>query len=285
MEKKDYLLLWALSIGLWLLIVPLRGYSFLPNEWIGCLQFAEIIHSIAFAILTWWALKKYVPKAGMWRILLPFLAPWLFELALRFILSAALFSLPTSLMPLWAVITVALFYRYRKIWLLLLCSTLWLLGVTEGHKQWMEWFKFGNMPTTTVNLADCEVTDSTHAFKLSEIDADYLVLDVWYSQCGVCYREMPKVEELRNEYKDNKNVEVVSLFAMLIKGENIDDGISIMQDQGLDIPVYAISEDSPILKDCDIQKYPRVLILDKNRNVIFNGSLEFAKRKLSKLIS
>ena len=72
---------------------------------------------------------------------------------------------------------------------------------------------------------------------------------------------------------------------MLIKGENIDDGISIMQDQGLDIPVYAISEDSPILKDCDIQKYPRVLILDKNRNVIFNGSLEFAKRKLSKLIS
>ena len=285
MKKKNYMSLWALSIGLWLIIVPLRGYSFLPNEWIGCLQFAEINHSIAFAILTWWAMKKYVPKAGMWRILLPFLAPWLFELALRFILSGALFSLPTSIMPLWAVITVALFYRYRKIWLLLLCSTLWLLGVTEGHKQWMEWFKFGNMPTTTVNLADCDVTDSTHAFKLSEIDADYLVLDVWYSQCGVCYREMPKVEELRNEYIDNKNVEVISLFAMLIKGETAADGYRIMQDQGLDIPVYAISEDSPILKDCDIQKYPRVLILDKNRNVIFNGSLEFAKRKLSKLIS
>ena len=149
----------------------------------------------------------------------------------------------------------------------------------------MEWFTFGNMPTTTVNLADCEVTDSTHTFKLSEIDADYLVLDVWYSQCGVCYREMPKVEELRNEYKANKNVEVISLFAMLIKGETAADGYRIMQDQGLDIPVYCINEDSPILKECVITTYPRVLILDKNRNVIFNGSLEFAKRKLSKLIS
>ena len=29
--------------------------------------------------------------------------------------------------------------------------------------------------------------------------------------------------------------------------------------------------------------YPRLLILDKDRTVIFNGSLEFAKRKLKDL--
>lgn len=280
MKKKDYMLLWALSLGLWLLIMPLRGYSFLPNSWLTALQFAEIVHSIAFAILTWWALKKYALKAGLWRVLLPVLAPWLFELPIHFLRNGALWSLPVTLMPLWAVITVALFYRYRKVWLLLLCTVLWLLGVTEGHKQWENWIIYGNLPTTTVNLANYEVSDSTHTFNLLEIDADYLVLDVWYSQCGVCYREMPKVEELRNEYKDNKHVEVVSLFAMLVKGETVVDGYRIMQEQGLDIPVYAISEDSPILKDCDIQRYPRVLVLDKDRTVIFNGNLEFAKRKL-----
>ena len=284
MKKKDYMLLWALSIGLWLAIMPLRGYCVLPNSWMDALQIAEIAHSIAFAILTWWALKKYAPKAGIWRVLLSLLAPWLFELPMHLILSGALWTLPTSLMPLWAVATIALFYRYRKIWLLLLCAALWLLGVTEGHKQWMEWFKFGNLPTTTVNLANCEVTDSTHTFKLSEIGADYLVLDVWYSQCGVCYRIMPEVEALRKEYKDNKHVEVASLFAMLIEGETVADGYRIMQDQGLDIPVYAIGEDSPILKNCEIQTYPRILILDKGRTVIFNGSMEFAKRKLKEIL-
>lgn len=94
---------------------------------------------------------------------------------------------------------------------------------------------------------------------------------------------MPEVEALRKEYKDNKHVEVVSLFAMLVKGETVADGYRIMQDQGLDIPVYAISEDSPILKECEIETYPRILILDKNRTVIFNGSLEFAKRKLKEM--
>ena len=283
MKKKDYLLLWALSIGIWLAIMPLRGYCVLPNSWMDALQVAEIAHSIAFAILTWWALKKFAPKAGIWRVLLPVLAPWLFELPMHLI-GDALWSLPVTLMPLWAVITVALFYRYRKIWLLLLCTVLWLLGVTEGHKQWVEWLRFGNLPTTTVNVANCKVTDGTHTFKLSEIGVDYLVLDVWYSQCGVCYRIMPEVEALRKEYKDNKHVEVASLFAMLVEGETVADGYRIMQDQGLDIPVYAISEDSPILKDCDIQTYPRILILDKNRTVIFNGSLEFAKRKLKEIV-
>jgi len=284
MKKKDYMLLWALSLGLWLAIMPLRGYCVLPNSWMDALQFAEIVHSIAFAILTWWALKKYAPKAGLWRVLLPVLAPWLFELPMHFLTNGALWSIPVTLMPLWAVITVALFYRYRKIWLLLLCTALWLLGVTEGHKQWDEWIKFGNMPTKTVNLANCEVADSTHTLKLSEIDAEFLVIDVWYSQCGACRKKMPEVEALRNEYKDDKDVEVISLFATLIEGETIDDGISLMQSMGCDVPVYAIDKDSPILKECNIDAYPRVLILDKERTVIFNGSLEFAKRKLKKAV-
>ena len=37
MKKKDYLLLWALSIGLWLAIMPLRGYYVLRNSWMDAL--------------------------------------------------------------------------------------------------------------------------------------------------------------------------------------------------------------------------------------------------------
>lgn len=274
-NKRRIIWLWVLSIALWLVIAPLRGYY--------DLQWTAIIHSIVFALLTWWAMKRYAPTKGFWRTLLPLVAPWLIELPFHF-LSDAMWTLPVTVIPLWAVITIALFYRYRKIWLLLLCTALWLLGVTEGHKQWVEWLRFGNLPTTTLNLANCEVTDSTHTLKLSEIDAEFLVIDVWYSQCGACRKKMPEVEALRNEYKDDKDVEVISLFATLIEGETIDDGISLMQSMGCDVPVYAIDKDSPILKGCNIDAYPRVLILDKERTVIFNGSLEFAKRKLKKAV-
>ena len=275
MNKKDHFLLWLLSLVIWGFLMPIRAYGF---------YWATIAHSIAFAILTWWTLHKFAPKAGFWHPLIPMLAPWMFELALRCFLSDSLLSLPATIFPLWAVITVALFYRNRKIWLLFALGILFIFGITEGQKQWYEWVRFGDKPVFTVNLADCEVSDSTHTFRLSEVGAYYLVLDVWYSACGVCINQMPDVQALRDEYKGS-NIEVVSLFACLLKGETISDGYRIVNERGCDIPVYAIDKDSPILTRCEISKYPRVLILNKERVVIFNGSLDFAKRKLKDIFN
>ena len=184
--------------------------------------------------------------------------------------------MPTSVMPLFAVITIAIFYRYRKKWLFAILGALCVFGITEGHKQWVEWIRYGDYPTLSVNLADCEVTDSTHTFKLSEVDAEYLVLDVWSSGCGYCIRQLPEIQELHDEYKGS-NIEVVSLFACYRKGETFNDGYEIMKERNCSFPLFAVGEkDDPILTRCEISRYPRVLILDKNRTVIFNGSLEFA---------
>jgi thiol-disulfide isomerase/thioredoxin len=285
MKKKDYFKLRLISFATWGCLMPLRGY------YVG-LYGATIILTIAFALLTWWAMKKYAPKAGFWRVLIPLLAPWLFvELASRLLefifirenFYSSLFSMPTSVMPLFAVITIAIFYRYRKKWLFAILGALCVFGITEGHKQWVEWVVFGDYPTLSVNLADCEVTDSTHTFKLSDVESEYLVLDVWSSGCGYCIRQLPEIQELHDEYKGS-NIEVVSLFACYRKGETFNDGYEIMKERNCNFPMFAVGEkDDPILTRCEISRYPRVLILDKNRTVIFNGSLEFAKRKMKRL--
>jgi len=285
MKKKDYFKLWLLSFATWGCLIPLRGY------YVG-LYGATIILTIAFALLTWWAMKKYAPKAGFRRVLIPLLAPWLFvELASRLLefifiredFYSSLFSMPTSVMPLFAVITIAIFYRYRKKWLFAILGALCVFGITEGHKQWVEWVVFGDYPTLSVNLADCEVTDSTHTFKLSDVESEYLVLDVWSSSCGYCIRQLPEIQKLHDEYKDS-NIEVVSLFACYRKGETFNDGYEIMKEKNCDFPLFAVEgKDNPILTRCKIDAFPQVLILDKNRSVIFNGSLEFAKRKLKSL--
>lgn len=273
--RKTNVLLITLTLFLWLAIAPIRGYHF---------RWAEITHSIAFAALTWWALVRYAPKMGMWRLLLILSSPWLCELVVRLFTSDNLFSLPVTVMPLWAVISVATFYRYRKFWILAICAGLWVFGVTEGHNWWHEWIVYGDNPTQTVVLADCEITDSTHTFKLSETEPEYMVLDVWYSGCGVCLKKMPEVEALRNKYKSRPEVEVVSIFVTLIDGETIDDGCRIVKDRGCNVPVWSIGADSPMLRECKINAYPRVLILDKERRVIFNGSLDFAERKIAEII-
>jgi thiol-disulfide isomerase/thioredoxin len=127
------------------------------------------------------------------------------------------------------------------------------------------------------------VTDSTHTFKLSDVESEYLVLDVWSSGCGYCIRQLPEIQELHDEYKGS-NIKVVSLFACYRKGETFNDGYEIMKERNCYFPLFAVEEkDSPILTRCEISRYPHVLILDKKRTVIFSGSLEFAKRKLKSL--
>lgn len=271
MNRKQYLLVIILTWILWFAIAPMRGYHFV---------WAEIAHSIAFSILTWWVLTKFAPKAGIWQLLLILSSPWLFELVVRLFSADNLFSLPVTVLPLWAVISVAMFYNYRKIWVLAICAGLWVFGVTEGHRQWVEWVSYREKPTQSVILADCEVTDSTHTFLLSEVESEYLVLDVWYSGCGVCLKKMPEVDALHNKYKSKSEVEVASIFVCMGDGETVEDGCRIMKEIGCDIPVWGIDNNSPLLRECKIETYPRVLILDKERRVIFNGSLDFAKRKL-----
>ena len=276
MNKKSSAILFALSLILYFGLMILRAYD---------LRWAEIAHSIAFFFLAYWALRKFAPKAGVLRVLLLVFLPWTIDIIPRILFpSETLFSLPVTVLPIFAIVTAVLFYHYRKIWILVACCLLWLFGVTEGHCQWMEWVKFHKAQVPGACLGSYEVCDSTHSFRLSDLPKEYIVLDVWSSTCGVCINEMPEVQALHDKYKDNERVEISTLMVFKRQGETVSKGYSIMKKRGCDMPVYGIDQKSQLLKDCKIERFPHVLILDKERNVIFSGSRQFAERKLKELI-
>lgn len=274
MNKKTFLLLLALSLLAYWLIVPVRGYRF---------SVAESLHSLAFFVLTFWALWKYASKVGAKKVMLPLLLPWVPELMLRVFDRSTDLSLSGTVLPLLAMGIAMLLYYYRKVWLLLLSLALWLLLATEVKSRYVEWVAYGDMLQTNVQLSSYIVTDSVGALRLSDIQGDYLVLDVWSSTCGVCRREMPNVQALRDAYCNDDRVEVASLFVFTNEKETVHDGHRIMRQLGCDIPVYGIAQSSGLLEDCGIESFPRVLILNAKRELVFNGGLEFAERKLKSL--
>lgn len=275
MNKKTFLLLSVLAWGLWLTIMPLRGYNF---------HWAKSLHSLAFFLLTYWALWKYAPKAGMTKVLVPLLLPWFFELTIRaHDFSNNVATLPITILPMFAIVVAAVFYAYRKFWVLVLGCALWLLGATEGHDRWVEWIAFGEYSNLHPCLAEYEVADSTHTMKLSEVGKDYLLLDVWSSTCGVCIEKMPEVQALYDKYEGNDSISVATLFVYVRDGQTVQDGLEIMASRGCHVPVYGVDWSSGLLNDCGITGFPHVLVLDKKRNVIYNGSLKFASRKLKDL--
>ena len=272
--NKLYLLLFVLALLAYVLIVPVRSHGF---------KLATGLHYVAFFALTFWALWKYRSQLNPWGILSMIILPWLPEFAYRIYTPAStLTSLPCTALPMQAILAAVIIYYNRNIWLVLLLGTSMIYSVTEGQNQWYEWASYGTNKTRPTCLATAEVYNGEQSVALGDMKEDYLVLDVWSSTCGSCINALPEVQALHDQYKDDPKVEVASLF-VCYKDETIDKAIDIAKERGCNMPVFAVDKSSVILTECGISSYPHVLILDKDRNVIFNGSLQFAKRKLKSL--
>ncbi len=272
--KKKYLLLFALALLAYGLLAPVRGYGF---------KLATGLHCIAFFALTFWALWKYQSQLNPWGIISMIIFPWLPEFVYRiYTPETTLVSLPCSALPMQAILAAVIIYYNRKIWLILLLAAAFLYSVTEGQNQWYEWANYGINKARPATLDTAEVFNGEQFVSLSDMNEEYLVFDVWSSTCGSCINALPEVQALHDQYKDNPKVQVASLF-VCYKDETIETALEIVKEHGCDMPVYAVVKSSFILTECGISTYPHVLILDKKRNVIFNGSLKFAKRKLKSL--
>ncbi|MBR4828186.1 MAG: TlpA family protein disulfide reductase [Muribaculaceae bacterium] len=271
---KTYLLLFILALLAYVALLPVRGYD---------LKIAAGLQCATFFALTFWALWKYNSRLNPWAIVFMIVLPWLADIGFRiYTPETTMRTLPLTALPLQAILAAVIIYYNRKIWLVLLLAAALLYSVTEGQNQWYEWASYGHKQAKHTSLATAEIFNGEQAVSLGDINEDYLVLDVWSSTCGACINAMPDVQALHDKYKDSKKVEVASLF-VCYKEETIDTALEIVKKRGCNLPVYAVDRSSVILSECGITAYPHVLILDENRNVIFNGSLIFAMRILKSL--
>ena len=272
--KKTYLLLFILALLAYVAFMPVRGYD---------VKLAAGLQSAAFFALTFWALWKYNSRLNPWAIVFMIVLPWLADFVFRiYTPETTLWSLPLTALPMQAILAAVIIYYNRKIWLVILLVAALLYSVTEGQNQWYEWAKYGKNQAKPISLATAEVISGEKTVALGDMNVEYLVFDVWSSTCGSCINALPEVQALHDQYKDNPKVEIASLF-VCYNDEIIETALEIVKRRGCDLPVYAVDKSSDILTECGITAYPRVLILDENRNVIFNGSLKFAMRKLKSL--
>ena len=118
---------------------------------------------------------------------------------------------------------------------------------------------------------------------LENFKGKYLLVDCWYTHCGICYREFPKVQALAEEYK-NENIEFIFLHSRLEnEGETFAKGDSIFIKREISLPCFSINYKNENLKTLQVFAYPTVLIFDKESNLIFRGNIKFAKKYLKRL--
>lgn len=101
--------------------------------------------------------------------------------------------------------------------------------------------------------------------KLSDFRGKYVYLDIWATWCVPCLKELPVLEQLREQYK-NKNIVFIGIS--IDKYETM--WRKMLEDKQMQgIQFYAIGgHKSPMLVDYQISTIPRYMLIDPNGNII-----------------
>jgi cytochrome c-type biogenesis protein len=130
-----------------------------------------------------------------------------------------------------------------------------------------------NPDSTTENelkASDFTLVDqygNTH--KLSDYKGKVVFLNFWATWCPPCKEEMPHIEEIYNEYKNNdEDVVILGIAAPNLGREGSKEYITgFLNDNNYTFPV-AFDETTEVLEQYYISAFPTTFIIDKEGNII-----------------
>ena len=281
------IMLYALLIAL--IIIPLRMISFMT-----CSVIAFVLYFIFVYIVS----KKFSSRLKESYILLAcLLGCSILDLPLRILqFSSTLVSFPDFLFHLFGILMGYLFYKSNRIvrisilaFSLLSCLFLYY----KGYDMWLHKVSFGTFTGKIESKQSYDLffqTNSGDTLSLSDFKGKYLLLDCWYTYCGVCYQKMPEMQQLYDNYKQDPEISIYAMHSFMKKSmrnvplEDYTTGSEILKKKGFNYPCLSIDIESPVLKELGVDVYPTVLIFDRQSNLIFRGSIENASNSIKKLL-
>lgn len=286
MKRKQlylFLILWAVFTVLMIGIAYFRSGSITLQGLIG-FPLSSLIGFVVYTILTAVCLYKFKAKLPPKYILLAiWLGVGLFETSYRCIsFESSLVSLPNTLLWWLGILCGYLYWKISRRWLkavvvvIPFIFTLWMSYY--GYSMWIHKLNFGTFTgkvertvTSDYSLFD----DRDEEIRLSQFKGKYVVLDFWSKYCGLCYGEMPTVENFYNRYKQNPDILIAGVFACKQEDDRRE-GAFILKNEGYTYPTFSTNFDSSILKGFGIKSYPAVVILSPDGEMIYFGRIEGA---------
>lgn len=112
------------------------------------------------------------------------------------------------------------------------------------------------------------------SIKFSELGAKVVLLNFWATWCEACVTEMPSIVKLQHAYQDK------GLKVLLVNVDEKPESVlpRSMKELGIDFQVFT-DPNQKLSEIFDVHAIPLTMILDKDRNVLFehNGEYDWDK--------
>jgi thiol-disulfide isomerase/thioredoxin len=115
---------------------------------------------------------------------------------------------------------------------------------------------------------------------LQEKRGKVIFINFWATWCPPCIAEMPSVNRLHNEFKNNENV----IFIIADVDNNFIKSTAFMKEKKFSLPVYSLAGDIP--REYFSGTLPTTIILDKSGNIAFQheGLADYSSDKMIEYI-
>ncbi len=132
-----------------------------------------------------------------------------------------------------------------------------------------------DLPEETSNLSalNFRVSDSEGNFiELADLDNKVIFINFWATWCPPCKAEMPTINELYNNHKNNPD----AVFLMVDVDNKPEKSLQYISDMQFDLPVHFPASSIP--QELFKGSLPTTIVIDKAGRIIFNheGMADFS---------
>jgi thiol-disulfide isomerase/thioredoxin len=259
---------------------------------------AQITPSIAYNSLvgfavyfcfTIYCIKKLGKEQSIFSIFIVILATRLligsYSIYLYFVQSVS--GLPYFLIHLLAITSGFLYLRLKRplnILPLLLASFFTVFMFFQGWNYWIHKSQHGTF-TGEVSYAlpaKFEAFDeSKNLITEQNFNGKIVLLDFWYSRCGVCFGKFPQVERAYQTYKNDSSVMILAVNKP-IEEDRPNQAFEMIREEGHSFPVV-ITKDADMSEKFGVSYFPATFVIDQTGTIIYKGDIEGAVKMIEQL--
>ena len=142
--------------------------------------------------------------------------------------------------------------------------------------------KINTSATSQAAIPDVAFFDGeNNTIRLSELKGKVVFLNFWATWCPPCIAEMPAIQKLYNQFKDNKNVQ----FLLVDADANYKKSSAFMNRKKLTMPIFIPASSIPDTYFSG--SLPTTVILDKTGRIMFKhaGAADYGNPKVTEFIN
>lgn len=198
-----------------------------------------------------------------------------------------LVSLPEEIMHLLGIICGVVLVKCPRITRIVIVFIMIALCLVFDriYIHWLQYLSHNNLTGAVLEQVNgsplIENTDGD-TIDINTMRGSYIVLDCCYTNCGVCIKKLPKIQQLHEKYNNNPKIQVYVLFFRLDKETNkmISEWLSKRGNYSFPVLFGDFNELCASLK---VSSFPEIIIINPSGEIVFRGRIELAENYLKQI--